>query len=214
MKNTPAALVFGASGSIGQSCFEALSNDCATYSLSHTENDLSLGAPYSSVVWAQGVNLTKEFVETTESDWNAVLEANLHFVRKSVKTLLKDGLTQSPASFVFIGSVWGDIARVNKSAYIVSKAALQGLTKSLAIDLAPFGIRVNSVLPGIVDNSMTRSNLSEDQIRRIELETPGGSLVSPNQIASMVKFLCSSDSNGVNGQSIAVDNGWSIARHI
>lgn len=214
MNHNPAALVFGASGSIGNACFDVMTDACPTYSVPHTETSLGLGAPYSSVIWAQGINMTKDFVDTSEADWNEILEANLHFVRKTVKTLLTEGLVQNPASFVFIGSVWGNLARVNKSAYIVSKSALQGLTKSLAIDLAPHGIRVNSVLPGILNNSMTRSNLSKEQIKNIEKDTPGGLLVSPEAVARTVKFLCSQDSVGVNGQSIAVDNGWSIARHI
>lgn len=214
MENTPAALVFGASGSIGRSCFELMSEVCPTFAVSHSEKYLGRGAPFNSVIWAQGMNLTKNFVETAESDWERILEANLHFVRRTVKSLLQDELIQNPASFVFIGSVWGNLAKANKSAYIVSKSALQGLTKSLAVDLAEFGIRVNCVLPGIVDNSMTRANLSGNQIQNVEIETPGGKLVSPDQVAKIVKFLCSEDSLGLNGQSITVDNGWSIVRYV
>jgi 3-oxoacyl-[acyl-carrier protein] reductase len=213
MKYSPAALVFGASGSIGKSCFNLMSEVCPTFSVSYKDKNFEVGAPFDSVIWAQGINITKNFMETSESEWENVLEANVHFVRKTVKTLLQGQLIQNPASFVFIGSVWGTLAKADKSAYIVSKSALQGLTKSLAIDLAPRGIRVNSVLPGIVDNSMTRANLSAEQIKKVEIETPGGLLVSPDDVARTVRFLCSRESAGLNGQSITVDNGWSIARY-
>lgn len=214
MKTQPAALIWGASGSIGSACVLEISEIFSTYAVSHTEQAIGVGAPYSAVIWAQGVNQTKSFLETSEADWDEVMDANFHFVRKTVKTLVDKQLLEPPASFVFIGSVWGDIAREDKSAYIVSKSALQGLTRSLAIELAPIGIRVNSVLPGIVDNSMTRSNLSQKQLEKVELETPGGRLVSITDVAKTVKFLCTNESMGINGQSIVVDNGWKIARYI
>jgi NAD(P)-dependent dehydrogenase (short-subunit alcohol dehydrogenase family) len=187
---------------------------CPTSSVSHTEPIIGLSGKFSAVVWAQGLNQTKSFLETSEDDWYEIMEANFHFVRKTVKILVNEQLVQRPASFVFISSIWGDYAKNEKSSYVASKSALQGLTRSLAIELAPLGIRVNSVLPGIVDNSMTQSNLSLEQIKKVESETPGGRLITPLEIARIVKFFCSDESIGINGQSITVDNGWTIARYI
>lgn len=191
-----------------------MSETCPTFALSHKDSNFALGGTYSSVIWAQGLNQTKNFFDTADSDWAEVMDANFHFVRKTIKALLTDNLVQRAASFVFVSSVWAEIAREDKSAYMVSKSALQGLTRSLAVELAPLEIRVNSVLPGVVENSMTKANLSVDQLSKIKMETPGKRLVTPQNIAHVVKFLASNDSVGINGQSITIDNGWTIAKYI
>ena len=89
-----------------------------------------------------------------------------------------------------------------------------GLAIGLAADLAQFGIRVNCVMPGVVDNLMTRQNLTAEQLSKIQTETLGGKLISAKDVANVVQFLCSRESSGINGQSIVIDKGWSIARHI
>ena len=214
MKKQPTALVFGSSGSIGRACVEILSSDYQTFKGSRTFEELNLGAPFDSVVWAQGINQTKHFMESSESDWESILDANLHFVRRSIVRLIEDSLIVNPASFVFVGSVWGRLSRYEKSAYIVSKSALEGLAIGLAADLAQFGIRVNCVMPGVVDNLMTRENLTAEQLSKIQTETLGGKLISAMDVANVVRFLCSNESSGINGQSIVIDKGWSIARYI
>jgi 3-oxoacyl-[acyl-carrier protein] reductase len=214
MKKQPTALVFGSSGSIGGACVDLLSREYETFKGSRTFEDLNLGAPFDSIVWAQGINQTKHFLESSEADWGSILDANLHFVRRSIVRLIEDNLIMNPASFVFVGSVWGRLARSEKSAYIVSKSALEGLAIGLAADLAQYGIRVNCVMPGVVDNLMTRENLTPEQLLKIQTETLGGALISAMDVANVVRFLCSSDSSGINGQSIVIDKGWSIARHI
>jgi 3-oxoacyl-[acyl-carrier protein] reductase len=70
------------------------------------------------------------------------------------------------------------------------------------------GIRVNAVLPGVIDTPMTRKALSTEAINRIERETPFGKLVSEDELASVVSWLLSRESQGVLGQFIQVDNGW------
>jgi len=214
MKKQRTVLVFGSSGSIGNACVELLSNDSKTFKGSRTLGELNQGAPFDSVVWAQGINQTKHFMESSESDWESILDANLHFVRRSIVRLIEDNLIVNPASFVFVGSIWSRFSRYEKSAYTVSKSALEGLAIGLAADLAQFGIRVNCVMPGVVDNLMTRENLSPEQLSKIQIETLGGELITAKDVANVVRFLCSSDSSGINGQSIVIDKGWSIARHI
>ena len=214
MTTRPAALVFGASGSIGRACIESLSSEFETHSGGRSQEHLKSNSIFDAVVWAQGVNQTKQFLASTEDDWEQVLDSNLHFVRRSVLELIEHNLVNKPASFVFISSIWSKYSKAEKSAYIVSKSALEGLARSLAIEFADRNIRVNCVLPGVVDNAMTRKNLTQTQTDKVELETPGGNLITAEQIANTVKFLCSRNSLGINGQSIVVDNGWTIARYI
>jgi len=214
MANKSSALIFGASGAIGSACLEVLKTEFFTFQGSRSKENLQEGGPFDAVVWAQGLNQTKQFVQSTEEDWELMMEANFHFVRRSVLSLIEDNKVENPASFVFIGSVWSIFSKIDKSAYIVSKSALEGLARSLSVELAPANIRVNCVLPGVIDNSMTRSNLTELQLKRIQHETPGQKLITAVQVANIVKFLCSENSQGINGQSIIVDSGWSIARYI
>jgi NAD(P)-dependent dehydrogenase (short-subunit alcohol dehydrogenase family) len=214
METRPSALVFGASGGIGAACFKSLSSEFVTFPGDRSKGHLQSNSVFDAVIWAQGVNQTKQFTESSEEDWEYVLDSNLHFVRRTIVEMIECNLVNTPASFVFISSIWSKFSKTDKSAYIVSKSALEGLARSLAIELAPRGIRVNCVLPGVVDNKMTRMNLTENQIHRVQSETPTGNLVSEDQVASAVKFLSSKNSMGINGQSIVIDNGWTIARYI
>lgn len=206
------ALIFGSSGSIGSACKDLLSVDYEVISGPQNPNEISDIPIFETIVWAQGINQTVSFVETSEDDWESVLEANFHLVRKSIQILLRRHQIASPSSLVFVGSIWSNFARIDKSAYIVSKSALEGLCRALAVELAPIKIRVNCVLPGVVENQMTKSNLTDQQMKNVKDQTPGGDLVSPFEIANAVKFLSSKSSQGITGQSIIVDNGWSIAR--
>jgi NAD(P)-dependent dehydrogenase (short-subunit alcohol dehydrogenase family) len=73
---------------------------------------------------------------------------------------------------------------------------------------------INGVLPGIIDSPMTRKNLSIEQVNQIIEQTPGNKLVQPEEIARVTEFLASKNSQGINGQSITVDNAWTISRHV
>jgi short-subunit dehydrogenase len=212
MDSRATALIFGSSGSIGSACKDLLFADYEIFAGPQNPNEIP-GAPvFDTVIWAQGINRTLSFIETSEEDWECVLEANFHLVRKSIQILLRRNQFASPSSLVFVGSVWSNLSRRDKSAYIVSKSALEGLCRALAVELAPLKIRVNCVLPGVVENQMTKSNLTDQQMKNVKSQTPGGDLVSPIDVANTIKFLSSSSSQGITGQSIIVDNGWSIAR--
>ncbi len=218
-------LVFGASGTLGaairteleskghyvvSASNKSVGSDVQT--INGLEGIASLGLKFEGCVWAQGVNAndtllsSEKFIET--------LEANLFFVVKSMKYLIDANLlTQSP-SFVLVSSVWQNLSRKNKFSYSVSKAALEGLLNSVLADYSENGLRINAVLPGVIDSPMTRANLSQDQIDNIESQTPSRKLVSGHELARVISWLLSEDSLGVNGQFINVDNGWSNVRTI
>jgi len=84
----------------------------------------------------------------------------------------------------------------------------------MACELGDKNISINGVLPGIIDSPMTRKNLSSDQVNQIIDQTPGNKLVKPEEIASIAEFLASKNSQGINGQSITVDNAWTISRNV
>jgi 3-oxoacyl-[acyl-carrier protein] reductase len=89
-----------------------------------------------------------------------------------------------------------------------------GLTQALAVELGCNEIAVNSVLPGPIDNVMTRSNLSPQQLNQLVTESPAGKLVTLNQVAEVVRFLISGNSQGISGQSIELDYGWARSKNV
>jgi NAD(P)-dependent dehydrogenase (short-subunit alcohol dehydrogenase family) len=140
------------------------------------------------------------------------LEANVTFIHSTFRELHRHRVLAASCRTVVLSSVWEKFGRDNKFAYMVSKAALAGLVKSLAIDFADQGVTCNAVLPGVVDSPMTRANLTATQLRRIRQSTPGGQLVTADEVAQIVVWLISPSSLGIQGESIVVDRGWSSAR--
>jgi 3-oxoacyl-[acyl-carrier protein] reductase len=167
-----------------------------------------------AVVWAQGVNQNDSILDVDAGSLSHVLEANTVFVASTMQSLISTGRIGQGSRLCVVSSIWQEITRTNKFSYSVSKAALGALVKSAAIDLSALGIFVNAVLPGVLDTPMTRSVLSEDQLRNVEHATGFNRLVSPKQIAQVVEFLCSDLNMGISGQSIVVDLGFSNAKQI
>jgi len=147
---------------------------------------------------------------TTESLMNELLDANLKSVfwlTQAMLPKLRDG-----ARIVNISSTAGRVGIAGgRSLYGASKAALDSLTKSWALELAPRRIRVNAVAPGYVETDMTAAHLSDPAIRESALKRhPLGRLGSADDVARVVAFLCAGDAGFVTGQSINVSGGFVI----
>lgn len=219
------AIVFGANGYLGTAIVDDLlakgfdvdtcsrsSKDTKFQSENGFEEIIATGEKYDACVWAQGQNANDTL--TSADNFEAIFEANVVFIVESLRALLDNNLLGKPARLVVLSSVWQSLSRTNKFSYSVSKSAIEGLVNSFVADYSAKGYSMNAVLPGVVDTPMTRSNLSSQQIEKIENETPAGKLVSPLDVARTVSWLSSPDSIGVNGQFICVDNGWSQIRAI
>ncbi len=211
----PVALLFGASGTLGAACHKKLiQEDWDVETRAHTElHDLNL-PKLNAIVWAQGLNFSGSIKDTSLDNWNQLLEANVTFVFKTLQEILGLGLLENGSRLVIVSSVWEHLARFNKTAYITSKSALGGLVRALSVELAPAGISVNSVLPGVIDSSMTRRHLNAQTIESIKQDTPRGRLVSAQEVANAVFYLISQQSTGITGQSLIIDNGWSVYKNV
>lgn len=218
-------LVFGASGTLGAEIkteLESKGHHVTSASNSSSSSDIqtangfegiaTLGIKFDGCVWAQGINANDTLL--TSEKFGSTLEANLLFVVNSMKYLLGSNLLNPTSSLVLVSSVWQNLSRKNKFSYSVSKASLEGVVNSVVADFSGNGLRINAVLPGVIDSPMTRSNLSDEQVETIENQTPSGRLVSSNELAKVIAWLLSQESSGVNGQFISVDNGWSNVRTI
>jgi NAD(P)-dependent dehydrogenase (short-subunit alcohol dehydrogenase family) len=208
-------LVFGSSGTLGSECakhfakknWNVLTSDRNIIEIDSYKN-------LNAVVWAQGINLTASLQEMEIDQWDEIWEANFFFVVKTLKALLNDDSFAEGARLVVFSSVWEEVARKNKSAYISSKGAVGGLIRSMACELGDKNISINGVLPGIIDTPMTRKNLSQEQVNQIIDQTPSKKLVRAEEIARVAEFLASKNSQGIYGQSITVDNAWTISRNV
>lgn len=213
MKNQRKCLVFGANGELGKSTLERIQEDgWIAFPILKSDSHRIPQEKFNAAIWCQGANLTKSFEDSTDQDIDAIFEANLFFFLRTLRDLLKKDSFEDEARLVVISSVFEEVSRPNKSLYSTSKAALGGLVRSLSTELGPMGIQINSVLPGVVDTSMTRNNLSQSELTRVQEETPNRRLISKREVANLVSYLISSDSSGITGQSIVIDGGWSNAR--
>jgi NAD(P)-dependent dehydrogenase (short-subunit alcohol dehydrogenase family) len=167
---------------------------------------------YRAVVWAQGMNFNDDIFTFSRERHAEMYEANVVHVMESLNVLLRNGWLMNGAKLCVVSSIWQRLARQNKMSYCVTKAALQGLVGSLAVDLGGRGILVNAVLPGALDTPMTRANLTPAQIRNLAAMTPLGSLPSLDDVCGLAYFLCSQANTGVTGQFIEADRGFTHAR--
>jgi len=223
------AIVFGASGTLGSEIANDLTEsgldvirvtrapksdrNWVSTSNPHWCQDVDVN-PFSRIIFAQGVNSHGGIVQVTGEAIREAMEANVISIVDAIKTLNESRLIADPARICIIGSVWANIARQDKLAYTVSKSAVSGLVRSLCADLSSQGIIVNAILPGVVDSPMTREFLDETSIAKLEAETPTRSLISARDVARIANWLTSPGSQGITGQSIVVDNGWSATRYV
>ena len=169
---------------------------------------------FDAVVWAQGSNLNDSIIEFKSGDFDEVLNANVKFVVSTLSSLLAKNKVLPGAKICIVSSIWQDAVRPNKLSYSVSKSALSGLVKSVALDLSSQEIFVNAVLPGVIDTPMTRGILNEKQVLSVGERTSFGRLVEPRELANVIFFLCSDMNNCITGQSIAADLGFANVRPI
>lgn len=128
------------------------------------------------------------------------LEAPMYLISKSVPHMKK----QKFGRIINIGSISGVLGEANASIYSASKSGLIGMSKSLALELAEFGITVNTINPGWVDTDMGNASANDGEFTKEELIEciPQKRFVSPTEVAGMVKYLISDEAKGVTGQAI------------
>lgn len=177
-------------------------------------NFLKVQQPFDAICWAQGANLNDSIYSFDMANHQALYEANVLFILESLSQLLKYELLAKSAKLCIVSSIWQEISRQNKLSYAITKSALKGLVLSLANDLAEDGYLVNAVLPGALNTPMTRSNLSNEQIKLIERSTKFNRLATLGDVASTIYFLCSEENTGLTGQFLKVDLGFSDVRNI
>jgi NAD(P)-dependent dehydrogenase (short-subunit alcohol dehydrogenase family) len=177
--------------------------------------DLLKGELFDTVIFAQGANNNDSVINHSSDDLNRLFEANVSFISTTTQALVGHNLIKHKAKIVILSSFWEQITRAEKMSYTVTKAAVGGLVRSMAVDLGNAkGILVNGLLPGVVDSPMARGLLKPEQIENVQWQTPGHKMIIPTDVANAAYLLGCEDNTAISGQSVFVDYGFTVSRSL
>lgn len=159
-----------------------------------------------------GVNYKKDFAEVTDDEFAQVIQTNLLAVFAISREVVKKMLPQKSGSIVNISSMAAQYGLPKVIAYSASKTAIEGMTRAMAVELSPQGIRVNCIAPGFIYSDMTATALDSDPDRkqRVFARTPMGIMGQPEDIGEAALFLANEQAKFITGVVLPVDGGNSI----
>ena len=154
-----------------------------------------------------GISQIKEFTQITDEDWNNIINTNLNSVFYMTQETCKNMIHNKKGCIINISSIWGVIGASCEVHYSVSKAGIDAITKSLAKEMGPSNIRVNSIAPGIINTEMN-NKLSEKEIENIKEEIPLEKIGKAQDIEKCIEWLI--EDEYTTGQIISINGGWGI----
>jgi 3-oxoacyl-[acyl-carrier protein] reductase len=156
-----------------------------------------------------GINLLGTALEATEEEIAQTMQVNLLAPMMLARRLAPGMAERGWGRIVNVSSIWGVVTKPGRFAYTITKTAVNGLTRSLAVELGSRGVLVNSVAPGFVGTEMTYQNNSAEALAQIAEGLPLRRLSDPREIAELIAFLASSANTFVTGQVVVADGGYS-----
>ena len=156
-----------------------------------------------------GVSCINMITDTDEFDSDRIFDINLKGVYNCCRAVTPIMVNQKYGKIINISSMWGQVGASCEVAYSASKAGVIGLTKALAKELAPSGITVNAIAPGLIETSMN-NDIPTDELSAFVEEIPLGRMGTPNEIAAAAFFLASSEAEYITGQVLGVNGGYVI----
>ncbi|WP_421096064.1 SDR family oxidoreductase [Serratia fonticola] len=167
-----------------------------------------LGAPFA-VIHNAGITLDDLHIQQTGERWRQVIDTNLNAIFYWNRHLLPAMMAQGEGAMVLMSSVTGIKGNTGQTAYGASKAAMIGMGKSLALEVARFGIRVNCLLPGIIESEMTQA-IPPEALKALRKQIPLRRLGKASEVARITAFLIGDDSRYMTGQSLILDGGLTV----
>ena len=149
------------------------------------------------------------FTDMTEEEWDDLFAVNVRSAFSATKAVLPGMISQQKGSIVNVSSMWGEVGASCEVAYSATKAALIGLTKALAKEVGPSGVRLNCVTPGVIDTDMN-AQLTEEDRASLADETPLGRIGSAEEVAKTILYLCGDGASFITGQILGVSGGLVI----
>lgn len=156
-----------------------------------------------------GISVWGLYSDISDEELDRIVDVNAKGAMYLCREVSKRMVSAHKGCIINISSIWGLVGASCEVAYSSTKSALLGLTKSLAKELGPSGVRVNSITPGVIYTDMMKS-FSEDDIASLVEEIPLGRLGTPEDVAETVAFLASDSASYITGQDISVNGGFVI----
>jgi len=167
-----------------------------------------LTEPIDILINNAGINRLGSIDEISSNDFEQVIQINLlgHF--HLTQGLVKGMKARRCGWIINISSIWSLVSRERRVTYSAAKAGVNGLTRAMALELAPYNILVNAIAPGYINTELTKKNNPPQVLKQIVEEIPLSRLGEPSEVAECVAFLCSPKNSYMTGQVIVLDGGY------
>ena len=217
--NRKTALITGASRGIGRAAAEWFRR--AGYDvLTPARSEMDLADPASIAAWCRsaervdvlvnnaGINTIAPLDALGDGVLDEMLQVNLKAPLQIVRALGGRIGGSRTGRIVNLSSIWAFVSKEGRCGYTAAKAAVRGVTQTLALELAPRNILVNAVAPGFVDTELTWRNNTPEQIAALAETIPLARLAAPEEIAELIGFLASERNTYITGQTLVIDGGY------
>lgn len=221
MSNSRTVFLTGGARGIGAAiCQELRMEGYYVIAPSREELDLSSGESVEAYLSAHtdpavdvlinnaGINTPQMIRAISLENWSQTLQVNLGSALRLIQHFAPGMASRGFGRILNTSSILGTVTKEGRALYSMTKAALDALTRSAAVELGPSGVVVNSLAPGYVDTELTRQNNSPEAIERIISSIPLRRMAKPEELAKVAVFLVSEDNTYITGQTIVADGGF------
>jgi len=158
-----------------------------------------------------GINIREPITDLQDESWEDVIETNLAGAMRCCRLAARHMKEKGWGRVINIGSMLSFVGIPQRAAYASSKAGLLGMTRAMALDLAPYGVTVNALCPGVFKTEINRPILNDpDYLKEFLKQIPLGAMGEPEQLAGAAVFLASEASSYMTGAALLIDGGWTV----